>query len=73
MSLASRLVAMTTLIALITLITLARIAWTRASWFRRRRRCHNYFFLRLGKLYLALVVMTVCTIFARVHVSTGRD
>jgi len=73
MSLASRLVAMTTLIALITMITLARVAWTRATWFRRRwRRCDNYFFLRLGKLYLALVVMAVGTIFASVHLGTRR-
>ncbi len=71
MSLASRLVAMTALIALITLFALALVAWTRATWFRRRRRCDNYLFLRLDKLYLALVVMTVGTIFARVHLSTG--
>jgi len=65
---------MPTLIALISLIALALVAraWSvgfRSRWWRRR----NYFFLRLSKLYFAFVVMAVCTIFARVHLSTGRS
>jgi hypothetical protein len=77
MSLASRLIAMTTLVALITRTLVTLIAWALlalAAGLRRGRgrRRGNYFFLRLDKLYLALVVMTVCTIICLVHLSTGR-
>src|SRR5919205_237979 len=73
MSLAARLVAMPTLIALLARALVALITLPRAAGLRRRGRRCNYFFLRFCKLYFALVVMTVCAIFALVHVSTGRS
>jgi hypothetical protein len=54
MSLASRLAAMTTLIAR-ALIALAALA----DGLRRRRGNWNYFFMRFRNLYFAFIVMTV--------------